>query len=258
MECSGRVSALIELGAGFHGLIKRANLKYQLYVVNGFKGYDNGAKFSGSGGLRGGRQKGAEVMLRTPALTGKLTFFGLNGLRLGVSGYYGTSETSMYDNVNADDADAIKAADSTRVGIMMAGVNLQYNIKGFQFSFIGNYTSLSNSDQYNEFMVDNHSSNPNLAKELFGYYGEVAYRLKLKKSGFPQLIPFVRYERYNTHARVGESASKSFNYDHEVLTGGLGFQITPGTIIKSDYQWVKTIANPRPTGIFNLGFGYWF
>jgi hypothetical protein len=214
--------------------------------------------FSGNDGLRGGRQKGAEVTLRTPALTGKLTFFGLNGLRLGLSGYYGTSETSKYDDLSADDSEAIASADSTRVGIMMAGMNLHYNIKNFQLTFIGNYTNISNTDEYNEFMVENHSSNPNLAKELFGYYGEIAYKWKLKKKGYPQLIPFVRYERYNTHARVGKSASKSFNYDHEVLTGGLGFQITPGTIIKSDYQWVKTIADPRPTGIFNLGFGYWF
>lgn len=241
-----------ELGLGFHGLIKKANLKYQLYVVDGFMGYNNGAKFSGSGGLRGGRQKGAEATLRTPAFTGKLTFFGLNGLRIGLSGYYGTSESSAYDNLDRNDSDAVAAADSTRVGILMAGTNIHYTVGGLELAFIGNYTQLSNTGAYNAY------TGSDIGKELFGYYGEAAYRFKLRKSGYPQLIPFVRYERYNTHARVENGTSKDFSYDREVLTGGIGFQITAGTIIKTDYQWIKSIDNPKPTGLFNLGFGYWF
>ena len=241
-----------ELGLGFHGLIKKANLKYQVYVVNGFNGYDGGAKLSGSSGLRSARQKGAEATLRTPAVTGKLTFFGLNGLRLGVSGYYGTTETSMYNGLDRNDAAAIASADSSRVGVMMGSFNLQYDIKGFQIMAVGNYTKLSNVDQYNGY------TGSTLGKDLIGYYGEVSYRLNLKKGGFPKLIPFVRYEQYNTHYRVEGGTTQNLAYDREVLTAGLGLQITPGTIIKTDYQWLKTAANPRPTSLFNLGIGYWF
>ena len=47
-------------------------------------------------------------------------------------------------------------------------------------------------------------------------------------------------------------------FKREIVTGGLGFQLTPGTIFKVDYQWLKTDANPKPTNMLNVGFGYWF
>ncbi len=241
-----------ELGVGFHGLLKSANIKYQVYMVNGFNGYNGGAKLSGKSGLRSARQKGAEATLRTPAVTGKVTYYGIDGLRLGLSGYYGTSETNLYDGLERDNADGIATADSSRVGIGMASVNLQYNHKKLQFLIVSNLTNISNTDEYNAF------TSSNVGSQILGYYGEVSYKLDLKKSGYPKLIPFVRYENYDTHHAVNSSITKNDAYHREILTGGVGLQITPGTIIKTDYQWLKTTANPRPTSMFNLGFGYWF
>ena len=152
-----------ELGLGFHGLVKKANIKYQLYVVNGFNGYDGSSKLSGKNGLRSARQKGAEAVLRTPALTGKATFYGLNGLRLGLSGYYGNSETSLYDGLDRNDTEAIAQADSSRVGIAMAGVNAQYNLGKFQFTGQLIYTSISNTEQFNTF------TSSDMGSEILGY-----------------------------------------------------------------------------------------
>lgn len=241
-----------EIGAGFHGLLKRTSLKYQLYMVNGFKGYGTSATFSGSGGLRGGRQGGGESILRSPALTGKLSFYGVKGLNLEASAYYGKSESSLYDKVDRSDATALAHADSSSVTIMMTGVNFTYNIKGLQILGVGNYTVLGNTGAYNAF------GGANLGSELFGYYGEVAYTFKLKKAGYPSLTPFVRYEQYNTHHRVANGIAKNASYNREVLTAGLGFQITPGTVVKADYQWLKSEAAVKPTGLFNFGIGYWF
>jgi len=158
----------------------------------------------------------------------------------------------MYDGLDRNDAAAIASADSTRVGILMGSTNIQYNIGDFQILAVGSYTKLSNVDQYNGY------TGSTLGKDLIGYYGEVSYKLDLKKDGYPKLIPFVRYEKYNTHYRVEGGTTQNLAYDHEILTGGIGLQITPGTIVKTDYQWVKTVTNPKPTGLFNLGFGYWF
>lgn len=242
-----------EMGVGFHGLLKKANLKYQLYAVNGFKGYDGSAKFSGSSGLRGGRQKGAKATFRSPSITGKLSFYGLNGLRLGISGYYGSSESSDYDGLDRTDNLAVRKADSTSVGIAMTAINAEYNLGDLTLRAVGSLTSISNSDQYNTF------TGANLGSQIMGYYTEVAYKFGMKKDqDYPRLVPFVRYENYNTHHAVRDGMIKNEAYNREVLTGGLGFQITPGTVIKTDFQWVKTEANPKPTNVFNLGFGYWF
>lgn len=241
-----------ELGLGFHGLAKKANIKYQLYAVNGFKGYDGSAKFSGSSGLRGGRQKAAKTTVRTPSVTGKVTFFGVDGLKLSASGYYGKSESSMYDGVDRDSTNAVLTADSSTVGIGMAAMNLEYNIKNIQLRAQGILTSLTNTDQYNTF------TSSNVGQQIMGFYGEVSYAHALNKKGFPKLTPFVRYENYDTHYKVDANMTKNDSYNREVLTAGLGFQITPGTVFKFDYQWLKNGSNPRPTGLLNVGFGFWF
>ncbi|MDG1036117.1 MAG: hypothetical protein P8O87_04680 [Crocinitomicaceae bacterium] len=242
-----------EMGFGLHGIFKRANLKYQAYMVNGFNSFDGSARLSGSSGLRGGRQKAAKATFRTPAFTGKLTFYGLNGLRLGVSGYYGNTETSMFDGLDRTNNMAIQTADSSRVGIAMASFNAHYSIKNFDFTAVGNITSISNSDAYNEF------TGATLGSQIMGYYTEAAYRIPLNRGEqYPRLIPFVRYENYDTHHAVGDRIAMNDNYNREILTTGIGLHITPGTIVKTDFQWVKTAANAKPTNILNVGFGFWF
>ena len=242
-----------EMGIGSHGIIKRANLKYQIYLVNGFKSYDNGDSFlSGKNGLRSARQKGTKTIFRTPSVTGKVTYYGLNGLRLGLSGYFGNTETTEYDDIRRDNLAAIAKADSSIVGISMFSVNARYTIGKLQFSAVGCVTSISNSQQYNTF------TGADVANQIMGYYGEVAYNFHLKESGYPRLIPFIRYENYDTHYSVSESMTKNEAYNREILTGGIGFMVTPNTVFKTDFQWLKTLENPRPTNMINVGFGYWF
>ena len=85
------------------------------------------------------------------------------------------------------------------------------------------------------------------------------YKLALKKGQtYPRLTPFVRYENYDTHFGVEDNITENAAYNRQILTAGIGLQLTPGTVFKTDFQWVATEANPRPTNVFNLGFGYWF
>jgi len=242
-----------EMGIGSHGILKKANLQYQLYMVNGFKGYNGSALVSGKNGLRSARQKGAEATFRTPSFTGKLTYYGINGLNLGVSGYYGQTESTLYDGLGRDDQEGIAMADSSAVGIAMASINATYTIKNLSIKILAATTQLSNTEEYNEF------TGTNAATRMFGYYGELGYNFKLKSNqDFPLLIPFVRYENFDTHAELNNGATRNTGYHKEVLTTGLGLQLTPGVIFKSDFQWRKTEADPKPTNMLNVGFGYWF
>lgn len=45
-----------EIGAGFNGYLQNTGISYQIYVLNGFNGYNGSAKLSGKNGLRSGRQ----------------------------------------------------------------------------------------------------------------------------------------------------------------------------------------------------------
>ncbi len=240
-----------ELGIGFTGLFKKQSLKYQLYMVNGFKSFDGTGKLSGKSGIRGARQKASNAIVRTPSFTGKIVYFGVKGLKLGLSGYYGKTESTLYDGIDRNNQGLVAQADSSVVGLAMASVNLDYSFKNFLFRGEGIFTSMTNTDQYNAFTGND------VAEEITGYYGELSYSYGLKK-GYPKFIPFVRYENYDTHAKVNRNMTRNSSYKIEVLTAGLGFQLTPGTIFKADFQWLKNGANPRPTNMLNVGFGYWF
>ncbi|MBE9517676.1 MAG: hypothetical protein IMY68_03870, partial [Bacteroidetes bacterium] len=82
-----------EIGAGFTGTFPSAALSYQLYLVNGFNGYNDEPNLSGSNGFRKGRQKGAESIINSPNLSFKVNYFGLPGLQLGLSGYTGKTQS---------------------------------------------------------------------------------------------------------------------------------------------------------------------
>ena len=92
-----------EIGFGLTGNILPASLKYQLYVVNGFNGFDGSAHLGGSNGLRKGRQKGAESFISSPNIAAKIDFFGVKSLNIGVAGYFGKTQSSLYNGIDKDD-----------------------------------------------------------------------------------------------------------------------------------------------------------
>ncbi|MCF8326873.1 MAG: hypothetical protein K9I29_01140, partial [Bacteroidales bacterium] len=74
-----------EIGMGISGNIIQASLRYQLYIINGFNGFDGAANFSGNSGLRGGRQKGAESFMSSPAFSTRAEYYGFSGFNIGMS-----------------------------------------------------------------------------------------------------------------------------------------------------------------------------
>jgi hypothetical protein len=238
---------------GFTGVVNSASIKYQLYVMNGFNGYDGSGKLRGSDGLRKGRQKGAESFSSSPNVAAKVDYFGLPGLKLGLSGYFGNTQSTLYDGLDKDDAAGVAQADSSVVGIAMVGVDARYNIGGWEFRGQYNLANLSNTDQYNEF------TGKDLGSSLKGYYIEAGYDLFHSSSDITsKLVPFVRYENYDTHNKTEDGLAKNDAYDREEITAGIGWRITPGVVLKSDYQWKKTAASDDYTGQFNMGVGIWF
>jgi len=98
-----------EIGLGVTGLIPEVSMRYQFYLVNGFKSYKNEEAFlNGRNGLRKGRQKGAESFIYVPNYTARIEYYGVLGLNLGLSGYYGKTQSDMYQGVNPNDSPSIK------------------------------------------------------------------------------------------------------------------------------------------------------
>jgi hypothetical protein len=134
-----------EIGAGFTGRFQDAGLKYQLYLVNGFSSYGSDGKgtLNGSGYLRSGRQRGAKSFLSAPNLSAKVDYYGIRGLKLGLAGYFGDTQSALFNNLDKSDEALMARADSSVVGINMVNTHLtvdtevtkmeKYSVKEYVF-----------------------------------------------------------------------------------------------------------------------------
>lgn len=241
-----------EIGFGVTGNILQASMKYQAYLMNGFNGYDGSGTFNGTNGLRKGRQKGADSYISAPNFTAKVEYYGLSGLNLGLSGYFGPSQSTLYDGISKDDDATMATADSSSIGIAMIGLDARYQRNGLQLKGQFYYTNLSNTDQYNGFTGND------LGSAMIGYYAEIAYDVFHSLSVNKQLYPFVRYEYMDTHQNVENNIVKNENYNKNIITTGLTLGLAKGVVVKTDMQFVKSGSDNEYTKAFNAGIGIMF
>jgi len=242
-----------EIGAGFAGKLESAAIRYQFYVVNGFNGYDSGGNFRGTDGLRKGRQKGAESYITSPVFSGKLDYYGVNGLKVGLSCYYGNSQSKALDGIVKSSAIQRQTADSSYIGITMIGLDYRYNFKAIKTRGQFIYASLKNTAQYNRYALSD------LGASMLGYYIEASYNIftPLKLKGTQKLDAFIRYENYNTHLTVASDMLINPAYDRTDVTMGLSYHITKGVVLKVDYQLMLDKSGGQ-TNMINFGVGTWF
>ncbi|MBT5699670.1 MAG: hypothetical protein HOJ12_06710 [Flavobacteriales bacterium] len=242
-----------EMGASVNGRIMDNTLSYELMLVNGFNGYDGEGVFSGNKGLRSGRQKGVESYMTAPDFASRFSYVGIPNLNLGLSTYFGESESTAYNGLDLSDENAVASADSTIIGINMMGIDGRYQKGALQLR--GQYivADLSNTNQYNTFTGED------LGSKMLGYYAEAGYNLLSEKETNNELIAFARYENYNTHKEVEEGGiSINSNYDRKDVIIGLGLKLAKGAMFKIDYQ-IQSNGNSNPrTDQINIGTAVWF
>jgi hypothetical protein len=242
-----------EIGAGFTGTFPVPGLSYQAYLVNGFCSYDGVAKLDGPNGFRKGRQKGAESIISMPSLALRVNYFGIRGLQIGISLYGGDTQSTLMDEVDKSDPESLSTADSSRVGLVMIGADARYTIAGFSFRAQVNYGQVSGAGAYNSF------TGSDLGSALAGGYAELSYNLfHSLGSTEADLIPFIRLERYNTHASVPGMTLKDPSLNRTDLTMGLGFKFHTGAMLKMDYQVFSDKAGADKKHQFNAGIAVWF
>lgn len=242
-----------EIGAGFTGNFIDQSLRYQLYVMNGFNGYDDGGKLRSKDGLRKGRQKGAESYISSPNLATKVEYYGIPNLNLGLSGYFGNTQSTAYDGIDKDDSAAEKSADSTVVGIAMVGADARYLKDGLQLRGQLYYTALSNTDEYNK------KTGKDLGSSMYGYYAEVGYNVFHNSTRFKtDLVPFVRFSQWNTQNSMESGFEASKSNEVTAITTGFGLKLAKGAVLKADMQFIKSEADDDYKKMLNLGIGIWF
>ena len=241
-----------EMGVGISGNLEEYSINYQAMLVNGFNGYNDGGVFSGKSGLRSGRQKGAESYMTQPDFAGRLAYYGMPGWNLGASIYSGESETSLYNELDLDDASAVASADSSKIGIQMFGFDARYTNGPIQARAQYILADLENTSAYNAY------TDKDLGSVMMGYYLEGGYNLLENRDTNNELIAFVRYENYNTHHEVAEGTTANLAYNRTERTLGLMYKIAQGAAFKADYQYLGNESLDEDKEQINLGVAVWF
>ena len=229
-----------EMGIGVSGRINNASIRYQAYLMNGFLSYGEGHKLRGSDGLRKGRQKGAESVGSDAKFAGRIEYYGLPKLKLGVSYYAGNTQTTAPE------------VSDTQIGLSMLGLDYRY-ING-RLSSRGQFisASLKDTEAYNL------AGSKDLGSAMGGYYIEGAYNL-LPLDSRQKLDLFLRYENFNTHQKTAGDLIANDAFHRNETTFGLSYHLASGAVFKADYQSKGTaVEGSDAIGQFNIGLGVFF
>ncbi|AXT20627.1 hypothetical protein D7030_00475 [Flavobacteriaceae bacterium AU392] len=237
-----------EIGFGVSGRFNDLSLGYQAYIFNGFRSTESDGNggvngfLQGRNGLRGGRQRAIQSTVDSPTLSVKFDYYGIPGLRLGLSGYFGDTQAE----------DEIEELDGANIGVSLLGLDARYAYKRFTARGQYTYGSFSGTEAYNNL------TGLDLGSEVQGWYLEGAYNL-LPSTNEQRLFAFVRYEEFDTHLDTEGALTKNDAFDRDDITVGLSYHFAPGVVLKGDYQFRdNAVAGGNVDNRLNFGLGVWF
>ena len=228
-----------ENGAGVFGDL--GPVAYRVYIQNGL----DAAGFSAGGGLRGGRQKGSKARAEDFALTARFDWTIVPGLQVGVSGQVGDSGQG-----------AMAASGEVIDGrVLLYDLHAEWRWRGLQVRGLLTEIEIGDAAQINE--LNGFTGDESVGAELRGYYGEVGYDVLSQASTSQALIPFARYESWNTQQAVPDGFTANPMNNRNSFTLGLSYLPIPQVVIKVDYQ-ERSNAAGTATDQINMALGYLF
>ncbi len=237
-----------ELGVGLFGQIT-PELTYTTYVMNGM----DASAFT-SGGIRNGRQSGAQAQAESFGYVGRLDYTPsyLTGVTIGGSAYVGESgQNKLYANKNVD------------VLTQLYEGHVQWKYRGLEMRALGSVGRVNDAGILSAASAAKGkkigSEVQVIGSESYGFYTEVGYDIlpHIIKNTDQYLAPFFRYEQYDTLAKVPVSYPDNENLDRQIYQVGLQYKPIPNVVIKADYR--NFVAKKGIVADdFNLGFGFIF
>jgi len=231
-------STWFDTGAGIFGDLG-SGFSYKFYGMAPL----NAAGFTAEEGLRGGRQKGSQAFLRDWAQALRIEYRGLPRLVLGTSFWSGKTGFELR---------------TVNPAVRMYEFDGRYRWSRLEFR--GEYAAafLTRARELNLALERQTGINPNLAREMRGFYLEAAAHLLPRASKY-DLVGFARYENFDTQYRMPRGYLPLKQFDRSLWTLGGSFYPHPDIAVKADYQVLRNqsavVGAPNQ---FNLGLGWWF
>lgn len=227
-----------ENGVGIFGEL--GPITYRTYLMNGLEA----ERFAASG-VRSARQNGAKAVAENLAWVGRIDWTAIPGFVAGVSGYVGDSAQGLAD-----------ATGELSVGTQLLEAHAEWRSGGLELRGLWVEGDLDGVARLNGKL--GLTGNRSVGEELSGYYVEAGYDVLALVAGSRQsLVPFARWESYDTQAAVPAGFARNPANEIETLTVGINWKPIEQLIFKADWQ---DVDNGAGTGVdqFNLALGYIF
>jgi hypothetical protein len=229
-----------ELGTGVYGTA--GPVSYQLYGVNGL----NAAGYNADEGIREGRQEGSEALAKSWAFSGRVDFTAVPGLLVGASVFSGDAGQGQFTPSGRKISALTTVFDA----------HLDWRWRGLWVRGLYAHTTIAQADLINQ--LNNFEGDESVGSRQEGWYVQAGYDvLSLVSSTRLSLIPYARYEQYDTQAQVPVGYERNPENDITELTLGAAFQPIPQLILKADWQQRHNAAKTG-VDVWNVSLGYVF
>ncbi len=229
-----------ELGAGAYGSL--GPVSYQVYGVNGL----NAAGYTPDEGIREGRQEGSEALAKSWAFAGRADFTAIPGLLAGVSVFSGDAGQGQF------------TPSGQRISALTTvfDAHADWRWRGLWLRGLYAHTTVAQADLVNQ--LNNFEGDESVGSTQEGWYLQGAFDvLSLVPDSKLNLLPYVRYEQYDTQAAVPIGYARNPENDVQELTVGIAFQPIPQLILKTDWQQRHNAARTG-VNVWNASLGYVF
>jgi len=242
-----------ENGLGIFGdfdLGSAGSINYRAYVMNsfdarGFRAVNN----------RDLRIKGNRALFNDVAFVSRVEYQPLPYVAIGGSIFLGnTGQDQTIENAESQfDGDKFNGF------FQMYEADIQFQYSGIEARALFVYTTLDDVARINA--LNDFEGDDSVGSEQWGYYVVGAYNVLTLtdfSSQYAQyLAPFVRWEQYDTQAKVPSGFFRNPANDRSDLTIGLNYNPIPNVVVKAEYQYLDNEANESENQ-FNFGLGYVF
>jgi hypothetical protein len=229
-----------EIGAGFYGTC--GPVSYQFYGVNGL----NAAGYTSDGGIHEGSGEGSEALAQDWAFAGRVDFTAVPGLLVGASVFSGDSGQGHFTPAG----EKISALTTLIEG------HADWRWRGLWLRGIYAHTTIQQASLVNQ--LNNFEGDESIGSTQEGWYVQGGFDvLSLVSGSKMNLIPFVRYEQYDTQKAVPVGYESNPENDVHGLTLGAVYQPIPQIILKADWQQKHNAANTG-VNVWNVLLGYVF
>ena len=221
-----------ENGIGIFG--EAGSLSYRAYLINGFMGSGFEA-----GGLRDGRQNGAEATAKHFGAVGRLDYAPRPGLSVAASAYLGNSGQN----------------DSVGARTLIWEGHAEYRVGGLELRGLVSGASIDDVAELNA--EAGLTGSQSIGERLIGWYLQAGYDVLRSTSATHSLVPYLRYEWLNTQDKVPSGFAADPATDRSITTLGMAWKPLPNIALKVDYQ---IHSNEARTGVnqLNAALGYLF